>query len=53
MNEQELWQKFLDGGRVVDYLEYKSFVGDADKMRSEESVKNNGTGIGDKRTEHR
>lgn len=53
MNEQEFWQKFLEGGKVADYLEYKNSVNAQNKTELENIAENNCTGIGDTRTEHR
>ncbi len=53
MNEQELWQKFLEGGKVADYLEYKNSVNMQNKTELENSGENNRTGISYKGTEYR
>ena len=53
MNENELWQRFCENGRVSDYLEYKNTVNAAKNSELESLGENNSTGIGDKRTECR
>jgi len=53
MNENELWQRFCENGRVSDYLEYKNTVNAAKNSELENLGENNSTGTGDKRTEYR
>lgn len=53
MNENELWQRFCENGRVSDYLEYKNRVKASKNSELENLGENNSTGTGDKRTEYR
>ncbi len=53
MKEQELWQKFLEGGKIADYLEYKNSVNAQNKTELGKSGEDNCTGIGYKGTEYR
>ncbi len=52
MNEKELWEKFYNGGKIADYLEYRICVNMKDE-ESENSGKNNRTGSCNQRTEYR
>lgn len=52
MEENELWQKFCQGGKVKDYLEYREFV-NLKSAEMKNSAENNCTGSCDKRTEYR
>lgn len=53
MDEKELWQKFCEGGKVLDYLEYRNCVNTANKTELENDGKDNGAGACDTRTEYR
>lgn len=42
MNEKELWEKFVKGGKIADYIEYRNCI----NMKiegTENSGENNGT----------
>lgn len=51
MDENELWQRFCEGGKVADYLEYRNCVNAVNKTELVESDKDNRTGSRDKGTE--
>ncbi len=59
MNENKLWEKFCENGRVSDYLEYRSCINsieahnDANKTELKSVDENNRTGSRNKRTEYR
>ena len=53
MDENELWQRFCEGGKIADYLEYRSCVNAVNKTELEPRDKNNSTGSCNKRTEYR
>ncbi len=53
MDENELWQRFCEGGKVSDYLRYRDCVNAVNKTELELSDKNNRTGSCDKGTEYR
>lgn len=53
MDEKELWQRFCEGGKVADYLEYRKCVNAVNKTELEPLDKNNSTGSGYKGTEYR
>lgn len=52
MNEKELWEKFVNGGKIADYIEYRNCV----NMKIEGSGKsgeNNSTRSCNQGTEYR
>ncbi|MGN0526096.1 MAG: hypothetical protein ACI4IF_01550 [Acutalibacteraceae bacterium] len=58
MNENELWQKFCNGGKVADYLNYRNCVNSKAAQNNittefDKSAENYGTGTCNKRTEYR
>jgi hypothetical protein len=53
MNENKLWEKFWQNGRVSDYLEYREFVNSTAKTELDTVDKNNCTGACDTGAEHR
>lgn len=53
MDEKELWERFCAGGKVEDYLRYRSCVNAVNKTELEQSDKDNRTGACDTRTEYR
>lgn len=53
MDENKLWERFCENGKVSDYLEYRNCVNSTAKTELESFGKNNGTGSCDKGTEHR
>ncbi len=59
MNENKLWEKFCEKGRVADYLEYKNCVNAVISPNAENKTElkpideNNGTGSCHKGTEYR
>lgn len=53
MDEKELWQRFCQGGRVEDYLEYRNCVNMQNKTETDKNAEDNCTGPGDTRTEYR
>ena len=52
MDENILWQKFCQGGKVADYLEYRNFV-NLKSAEMKNSVEDDRTGSCDKGTEYR
>ncbi len=52
MNEKDLWEKFYQGGKIADYLEYRNCV-NMKNTELEESAEDNRTRTCDKRTEYR
>ncbi len=52
MDEKELWERFCQGGKVEDYLEYRNCVNATNKTELEPSDKDNRTGARDKGTEY-
>ncbi len=53
MDEKELWQKFYEGGKVADYLEYRNCVNTENNAELTESAQNDGTGTCNSGTEYR
>jgi hypothetical protein len=53
MDENKLWEKFRENGRVADYLEYRNCVNSLDKTELETLDKDNGSGARHKGTEYR
>ena len=53
MNQQELWQKFLEGGKIADYLEYKNALNSQGETELEKSGEDNCRGVSYKRTDYR
>lgn len=53
MDERELWQKFCDGGKIADYLEYRSCLNMKDNTELSKSGENYREGTCDKRTDYR
>ena len=53
MDENELWQRFCEGGKVADYLEYRNCVNVVNKTEQELRDKDNRTGSCNKGTEYR
>ena len=53
MDENKLWEKFCENGKVIDYLQYRECVNSIEKTELEPIDKNNGTGTRHKRTEYR
>lgn len=52
MTEKELWERFYQGGKIADYIEYRNFV-NMKNTELEKSAENNCTGACDKGTEYR
>ena len=52
MNEKELWEKFANGGKIADYIEYRNCV-NMKNERSENSGENNSTRTCNQGTEYR
>lgn len=52
MDEKELWEKFRQGGKIADYIEYRNCV-NMKNTELEQSAENNCTGSCDKGTEYR
>lgn len=53
MEEKELWQKFCDGGKIEDYLEYRNCVNMKINTELSKGGEDYRKGTCDKRTEHR
>ncbi len=53
MDENKLWEKFCENGKVSDYLEYRNCVNSIEKTELEIVDKNNGIGARNQRTEYR
>ena len=52
LDEKELWEKFANGGKIADYIEYRNCV-NMKNERSEKSGENNSTGTCNPGTEYR
>ena len=52
MTEKELWEKFANGGKIADYLEYRNCI-NMKNTELEQSGENNCTGSCNKGTEYR
>lgn len=53
MDENKLWEKFCENGRVSDYLLYRGCVNSIEKTELEKLDKDNGTGACNKGAEYR
>lgn len=53
MDENKLWDKFWQNGKVSDYLEYREFVNSTAKTELDTVDKDNGAGACDTGAEHR
>ncbi len=53
MDENKLWEKFCENGRVSDYLLYRGCVNSTEKTELETLGKDNSTGACNKGAEYR
>jgi len=52
MNEKELWEKFQNGGKIADYIEYRNCI-NMKNTELKESAEDNCAGTCYKGTEYR
>lgn len=51
MNEKDLWEKFVKGGKIADYIEYRNCINMKIEV-TENSDENNGTRTSNQGTEY-